>query len=389
MNESNKKAIIGIAAAIGIGAAATGIAYFAGESQAYVAKVDGTAIKSAEFDKMYVQTKKQYESRFGIDFASEQGKTIEKDLKKGLVDQLIERQVILNEAKKRNIQVTDAQVEEKLAEIKKGFPNDEAFQKALTDNQMKIEDLKVRVREGLTVEGVQKAVAANVAVTDKDVSDYYAKNEATYKKPEEVKASHILIKDEKKAKEILAKLKAGGDFAALAKENSEDPGSGAQGGDLGYFGKGRMVPEFEKSAFSLKPGQMSDLVKSQFGYHIIKVVDRQPARTQPLAEVKEDIKKNIEKERVGAEFGKWLQAEKAKAKVEYKAEYDPKAQAAAPAAPGAPAGAPAGQPGAPAGQPAAPAGHGADDGHGHGADDGHGHGADDGHGHGAGDGHGH
>ena len=130
MNESNKKAIIGIAAAIGIGAAATGIAYFAGESQAYVAKVDGTAIKSAEFDKMYVQTKKQYESRFGIDFASEQGKTIEKDLKKGLVDQLIERQVILNEAKKRNIQVTDAQIEEKLAEIKKGFPNDEAFQKA-------------------------------------------------------------------------------------------------------------------------------------------------------------------------------------------------------------------------------------------------------------------
>ena len=81
MNDSNKKAIIGIAAAIGIGAAATGIAYFAGESQAYVAKVDGTTIKSAEFDKMYVQTKKQYESRFGIDFASEQGKTIEKDMK--------------------------------------------------------------------------------------------------------------------------------------------------------------------------------------------------------------------------------------------------------------------------------------------------------------------
>jgi parvulin-like peptidyl-prolyl isomerase len=356
VNESNKKAILGIAAAIAIGAAATGIAYFAGEGQAYVAKVDGTSIKSTEYDKIYAQTKKQYESRFGIDFASEQGKAIEKDIKKGLVNQLVERQIILNEAAKRHVQVTDADIDAKLAEIKKGFPNDDAFQKALKDNNMTLDELKGRVREGLTIEGVQKAVGANVAVTDKDVQDYYDKNKLTYQKPEEVRASHILIKDEKKAKEILAKLQKGEDFAKLAKENSEDPGSGAQGGDLGYFGKGRMVPEFEKASFSLKPGQMSGLVKSQFGYHIIKVVDHHGPRTQPFDEVKAEIKDKLTKERQGAEFGKWLQGEKAKAKVEYKAEFDPATLAAppagAPGAPGAPGAAPAPAGQAPAGQPA-------------------------------------
>lgn len=377
MNEANKKAAMGLAAAVVIGTVATGIVYFAGESQAYVAKVNGTSIHSTEYDKQFEQTKKQYSSRFGIDFASEQGKQIEKDIRKGIVDQLVERQIWLDEAKKRNITVTDKQVDDKLAEIKKGFPDEAAFEKALTDNGMKLDELKTRVREGLTYEAIIADVTKDTQVTDAEVRASYDKNQNLYQKPEEVNARHILVKDEKKAKEIHAKLKAGGNFDALAKEHSEDPGSKATGGDMGFFGRGRMVPEFEKAAFSLKKDEISGLVKTQFGYHILKGGEHKQARTQPFDEVKAEIKDKMVKERQQAEFQKWMTAQKEKAKIEYKTGFDPKAiSSQAPAAGGAPAGA------APAGKPA-------DDGHGHGADDGHGHGADDGHGHGPDDGHGH
>lgn len=364
MDDSNKKALVGIAAAIVIGGAATGIAWFAGESQAYVAKVNGTTIHSTEYDTIFSQTKKQYASRFGIDFASDQGKQIEKDIRKGIVDQLVDRQLILNEAAARNVQITDAQIEEKLAEIKKGFPDEAAFTKTLEDNGMKLADLQTRVKEGLTVEAVTAAVTKEIAVTDEDVKKYYDENKTLFNKPEEVNARHILIKDEKKAKDVLAQLQKGGDFAALAKEHSEDPGSGAQGGDLGFYGRGRMVPEFEKSAFTLKKDELSGLVKSQFGYHILKGGEHHQARTQPFDEVKAEIKDRLLKERQQAEFGKWLAAQKEKAKVEYKTGFDPKAIEAQ-AAPTE-------------GQPAAPAG---DDGHGHGEGDGHDHGAGDDHGH--------
>ena len=113
-------------------------------------------------------------------------------------------------------------------------------------------------------------------------SSHYNDNIQQYQTPEQVRASHILLETagkndadvKKRAEEILKQVKSGADFAELAKKVSEDKGSKANGGDLDYFGRGRMVPEFEQAAFAMQPGQISDLVKSQFGYHIIKVVDK-------------------------------------------------------------------------------------------------------------------
>src|SRR4029079_13954738 len=118
-----------------------------------------------------------------------------------------------------------------------------------------------------------------------------------YSTPEQVRASHILLKTEgkddaavkKQAEDLLAQLKKGADFAELAKKNSQDEGSAVKGGDLDFFGKGAMVPEFDKVAFALQPGQISDLVKSQYGYHIIKVTDRRAATTKSLADVRAQI----------------------------------------------------------------------------------------------------
>jgi peptidyl-prolyl cis-trans isomerase D len=141
-----------------------------------------------------------------------------------------------------------------------------------------------------------------VVVTPQDIERYYNQNIQQFQTPEQIRASHILLKTEgknedevrKKAEEVLAKVKApGADFAKLAKEYSEDT-SKDQGGDLGLFGRGRMVPEFETAAFAMQPGQVSDLVKSQFGFHIIKVTEHQAAKTTPLAEVRAQLQNQLQ-----------------------------------------------------------------------------------------------
>ncbi len=142
-------------------------------------------------------------------------------------------------------------------------------------------------------------------VTAQDVQRYYEDNEAQYSTPEETRASHILLKTEgkddaavkKQAEDLLAKAKGGADFAALATTFSEDDSSKVKGGDLGFFPKGQMVPEFDAAAFSLQPGQISDLVKSQFGYHIIKVVERKPATKRSLDEVRAQIEDQLKTQR--------------------------------------------------------------------------------------------
>jgi len=150
-------------------------------------------------------------------------------------------------------------------------------------------------------------IRSRVTVTPQDVESYYNANVQQFQTPEQVRASHILLKTDgkdeaavrKQAEDILKQAKApGADFAALAKKYSEDDGSKANGGDLDYFTKGRMVPEFEQAAFSLQPGQISDLVKSQFGFHIIKVVDKKPAGTRTLDEVRSQIQETLAAQRV-------------------------------------------------------------------------------------------
>jgi peptidyl-prolyl cis-trans isomerase D len=150
-----------------------------------------------------------------------------------------------------------------------------------------------------------EAMKARITVPPGDVERYYRQNIEQYSSPEQVRASHILFKTEgkdeaevrRKAEEVLKQVKAGGDFGALARKLSEDEGSAKQDGDLDYFGRGRMVKEFEDVAFSLAPGSVSDLVKSQFGFHIIKVVDKKPASTRPFEEVKAQITDQLAAER--------------------------------------------------------------------------------------------
>ena len=150
-----------------------------------------------------------------------------------------------------------------------------------------------------------EAMRAKVVVPPADIERAYNTNAEQYSTPEQVRASHILLKTEgkddaavkAKAEDLLKQAKAGADFAELAKKNSEDDASAKNGGDLDYFGRGRMVPEFDQVAFSLQPGQLSDIVKTQYGYHIIKVTDKKNATTRPLADVRQQLNDQLAYER--------------------------------------------------------------------------------------------
>ena len=161
---------------------------------------------------------------------------------------------------------------------------------------------------------IVETAKAGTSVTDQELQAYYDQHRDEYRLPEQVKVAHILIKtplpgpdgkvDEKgveaarkKAEDVLKQVKAGGDFAKLATQYSEDPGSGKSGGELGWIGRGRTVPEFEKAAFSLPKGQTSDLVKSSYGFHIIRVEDKQDAHVKTLTEVKSEIEGKVKEEK--------------------------------------------------------------------------------------------
>lgn len=154
-----------------------------------------------------------------------------------------------------------------------------------------------------------QAIRARTSVSPEDVRRHYEDNQQQYSTPEQVRASHILLetegKDEaeveKRAKELLAKARGGADFAKLATENTDEEAGKTRGGDLDFFGKGQMVPEFEKVAFAMEPGQISDVVKTQFGYHIIKLTDKRAATTRPLTEVQGQIEEQLKWERAQAE----------------------------------------------------------------------------------------
>jgi peptidyl-prolyl cis-trans isomerase C len=174
---------------------------------------------------------------------------------------------------------------------------------------------------------MENAVANVPGPTDAEAKDFYEKNPEKFKQDEQVRASHILVrvdpnadaKAKAKAKAeidaVMKELKAGGDFAKLAQQHSQD-GSAAQGGDLGYFPKGQMVPEFDKVAFSLPVGQLSGIVTTQFGYHILKVTDKKAPRTVPYEEAQAQIKQFLEQDKKQKAADAFVEGLKKKSKID-------------------------------------------------------------------------
>ena len=221
------------------------------------------------------------------------------------LDHLITRTLLEQEAKARNIAVPDADVEGQIDKMRSRFPSEDEFKKALESRRTTVEQLRTDARTDMVITRMLDAeVASAEPATDEEARAFYAKNPEKFTQPEAVRASHILLLVDEKADEatrkklrgqmdgILKRARAGEDFAALAKAHSQD-GSAAQGGDLGFFTRGRMVPPFEQAAFALEPGALSDVVTTQFGYHVIKLIERRAPATVPLEKVSPQVKEYL------------------------------------------------------------------------------------------------
>jgi len=353
-----------------------------------VASVDGRNITVARFRRNYQQQMQSYRAAYGGNVDEKLLKQLGLDQR--IVQQMIEEETALAEAKRLGISATDEEVRERIAVLpglqENGHFIGEARYRQLLQMRnppMRPDEFEEEVRRGVTVEKLQAALTGWLTLTDKEVDEEfkrrnekaklavvafpadkfragleatdaetaayfeehknelkvpdkrkvryalvdmqairtrtqispqdilrsYEDNQQQYSTPEQVRASHILLKTEgkdeavvkKEAEDLLAKIKAGADFAQLATKHSQDESSAVKGGDLDFFPHGKMVPEFDKVAFAMQPGQVSDVVKSQFGFHIIKVTEKKPATTKSLEEVKAQIEDQLKWERAQAE----------------------------------------------------------------------------------------
>ncbi|WP_129600900.1 peptidylprolyl isomerase [Anaerophilus nitritogenes] len=238
-----------------------------------VAKIGNEFISLEAYNKKLTLIKKDIERMYGDKIWSMDlnGKTYLQAVQETVLDQMIDEEAIIQYIKKENIKVDDKEVEEQYKAYMEGIKGQkeaETFLKELKDNGIDEAFLKDQMKTDFYVGKFQEKVMEKLNITDEKVKKYFEDHKEKYIK-DKTKASHILVDSEETAKEVLNKIKNGEDFAKLAQEYSKD-GSAQSGGDLGVFPKGKMVPEFEQAAFSLKDGEVSDIVKSQFGYHIIK-----------------------------------------------------------------------------------------------------------------------
>ena len=271
-----------------------------------VAVVDGTPITRSSLDGLLTRAKKSYAAQ-KRDFPKA-GTSDYQSLQTQAVAYLVQREEYAREADKLGIDVTDQQIAKKVDEVKKQYFGDSQakFDKGLADQGYTKATLEDDIRSQLLTEGIYKKVTTDAKVTDADVKSYYEKNRANYTVPESRSVRHILVKSKADADRIRTELVNGGDFAALAKANSIDPGSKDAGGKL-TVSKGQTVAPFDKTAFLLKKNAISKPVKTEFGYHIIQPLsETKPAKVTPLKEVRASIKQQLEQTQKNEAMTKWV-----------------------------------------------------------------------------------
>lgn len=291
-----------------------------------IAKVNGTVISAEEVEQETKNITMQYQSNV----SPAQLKEMQPSIKKQAIETLVSRVLLFFEADKKEIKVPKEKVESEIQHIMSRFPSEAAFKKQLEDSGISSEkvefDISQQMRIDILVEGYLSKT--ELAVADDEVETFFKENPKSFYAPEQVKASHILFKfqpsDPQETKDqkrlemsgLLGQINNGADFAEIAKEKSECP-SKQKGGDLDFFEKGKMVEPFEKAAFAMEIGAVSDIIETQFGYHLIKVTDRKDERLFKLEEVKSNIQDHLLNLKKQQGFDTYIQELREGAEIEY------------------------------------------------------------------------
>jgi parvulin-like peptidyl-prolyl isomerase len=271
-----------------------------------VAVVDGEEVARSDYNALIEQARTSYKNQ-KREFPAA-GSQEFKTLQNQAVQFLIQREQFEQEADALEVEVTDKQVEARLAQIQKQyFGGDKTkYEKQLKDQGLTDAQVRRDIRAQILSEKIYENVTRGVKVTDQQIEDYYTKNKAQYSQPETRDVRHILVKTKAKADALYQQLKAGGDFAALAKANSEDTGSKDNGGKL-TISRGQTVAPFDKKAFELKVNEISTPVKTEFGFHIIEALGAvKPAKVTPLKEVKAAIKQQLLQTKKNEKMTDWV-----------------------------------------------------------------------------------
>jgi peptidyl-prolyl cis-trans isomerase C len=249
-------------------------------------------------------------------------------LRTKILDSMISAELLYQESQKAGFQVTEEEVSNEIELMKKQYPSEEIYQEGLVQQGITEEQISVQIMRNLTIRKfVDERITAGIVITEEEKSDYYETNKARYEHDDEVAARHIVLDvtestppetlEIKRAllMELRSRVEAGEDFAKLASEYSQGP-TRTQGGDLGFFSRGKMVPPFEEAAFALKPGEMSDVIRSGFGFHLIQVYDARPAGKESYEEVEESIEEILRRPKINAEMEKIVEELRAQSTIE-------------------------------------------------------------------------
>lgn len=255
-----------------------------------VAKVNDEVISKDYYNKHLTLFKKNYEDMYGdkVWTWNYDGKTFLQVVQENLLEKLVSDVAIIQYLKEEKVEIDTKEIQEQYDSYMEKMKDQAEIEKFFTENGIDESFIKEQIKTDLYMNEFYDKEIGSLNLSDADLKTYYDQHQEEYRNVQ-VKASHILVDKEEEAKDIIDKINGGADFAEMAKEHSKDPGSAPQGGDLGYFSKGMMVPEFEEAAFSLKKGEMSGAVKSKYGYHIIKVFDTID-EMRKFEDVKEEIR---------------------------------------------------------------------------------------------------
>jgi parvulin-like peptidyl-prolyl isomerase len=284
----------------------------------YIAEVNDSGISFDQLQSAFLNAISRYDD--AVLSSLDQSAIV--SFKKNILSQLIDYELLYQQAQKEKVKIPNDEINLEIDKIKDNFSTPEEFDEALKANNITLVQLKEDIKRQLMINSILEETRNQISISDEELLEYYNENKESFHEPEQVHARHILVETEEEANNLLLLLKEGlTDFAELAKEKSIGP-SAPNGGDLGFFTRGQMVKEFEDAAFSLEPGEISGVVQTQFGYHIIKFEEKKEEYSPTFEEAKERISNTLKYQKENEEISALLAKLREETVIVYNYDFD-------------------------------------------------------------------